>query len=111
MALRRQSDDEGHGGVIPFRQRQTEGDAAPRDGGDAEVSPEGPVSGITQDIGDDGYRHRMLTNVVSLVAVALLVIAGVWLALAIADLRKNQDCALSGRRNCTPIEIPSRDRW
>jgi hypothetical protein len=32
-----------------------------------------------------------------------------WLAISIADLRKNQDCALTGRRGCMPIEV-NRDR-
>jgi hypothetical protein len=27
-----------------------------------------------------------------------------------AQMRRNQDCALSGRRNCTPIEV-SKDRY
>jgi len=36
----------------------------------------------------------------------LLVLVGVWLAERIADMRKTQDCFLSGRRNCTPIDAP-----
>jgi hypothetical protein len=26
------------------------------------------------------------------------------------DLGKMQDCAMQGRRNCAPIEVPQRDR-
>ena len=48
-------------------------------------------------------------NVAGFVVVAGLIVAGLWLAFSIADLRKNQDCALSGRRNCMTIEVnPSR---
>jgi hypothetical protein len=59
---------------------------------------------------DDDYRHRMITNVIALVFTAMLVVAGVWVANKIAEMRKNQDCVLSGRRSCSPIEIPSADR-
>jgi hypothetical protein len=53
---------------------------------------------------EDNYRHRMLVNVAGFAVTIALAIAGAWLAVHIADLRKNQDCALSGRRNCTPID-------
>jgi hypothetical protein len=55
--------------------------------------------------GDD-YRHRMKMNVLGLVATVLLIVAGIWIVDKIAEMRKNQDCFLSGRRNCTPIEAP-----
>jgi hypothetical protein len=62
--------------------------------------------------GDDGdYRHRMYMNVIGFFACALLVAAGVWIANAIAELRKNQDCVLSGRRDCAHLEAPTRLRW
>ena len=54
---------------------------------------------------DDNYRHRMMVNLAALVFTVLLGVAGAWLALQIAEMRKNQDCVLSGRRNCTPIDI------
>jgi hypothetical protein len=34
----------------------------------------------------------------------------VWLAMQIANMRKNQDCLLSGRRNCAPIDVPALER-
>jgi hypothetical protein len=54
---------------------------------------------------EDGYRHRMMVNLAALVVTVLLALAGSWLALTIAEMRKNQDCVLSGRRNCTPIDV------
>jgi hypothetical protein len=39
-----------------------------------------------------------------------LSIAGAWLAAQIAQLRKDQDCFLSGRRNCAPIEVKTPQR-
>jgi hypothetical protein len=55
-------------------------------------------------------RYRTLTNVIGVALIAILIGTGVWLAHAIADMRKMQDCVLSGRRNCAPIELPSSSR-
>ena len=57
----------------------------------------------------DDYRHRMLVNAAAAIVVALLIGAGLWIANTMADLRKNQDCALQGRRDCAPVAI-DRDR-
>jgi hypothetical protein len=54
---------------------------------------------------EDNYPHRMLVNAAALLVTILLALAGVWLAMQIADVRKSQDCALSGRRNCLPIAV------
>ena len=53
----------------------------------------------------DDYRHRMIVNAAAFAFVAALIGAGLWLATSLAELRRNQDCALSGRRNCAPIEV------
>ena len=54
----------------------------------------------------DDYRHRMMMNVIAVVIVSLLISAGVWIADTIAAMQKAQDCALQGRQNCAPIEVP-----
>lgn len=54
------------------------------------------------DVADD-YRHRMITNVLAATFTAVLTGIGVWLALALADLRNAQDCVLMGRRDCAQI--------
>jgi hypothetical protein len=38
----------------------------------------------------------------------VLVVAGIWLLGTMADIRKVQDCASQGRRNCATIEVPDR---
>lgn len=58
----------------------------------------------------DDYRERMIVNVVALIFVIALIGAGLWIAETMADMRKNQDCVLSGRRGCTPVEV-RHDRW
>jgi hypothetical protein len=55
---------------------------------------------------NDDYRHRMRANVAALVVVGLLIWCGYWLFGTIAEMRKNQDCVLTGRTNCALINIP-----
>ena len=58
----------------------------------------------------DDYRHRMIVNVAAFLAVTALIGVGIWLADTMAAMRKNQDCVLSGRRGCTPVEV-TKERW
>jgi hypothetical protein len=53
----------------------------------------------------DDYRHRMIVNAIGFAVCILLIVAGVWLANKIAEVRRDQDCVLSGRRNCAQISI------
>ena len=57
---------------------------------------------------DQGNRN--LENAVMLGFFAVLVAAGVWLLGTMADIRKVQDCAAQGRRNCVAIDVPERAR-
>jgi len=75
----------------------------------AEAPTPSPVRDLAKyeaaDDGEDNYRHRMMVNLAALAVTICLGLAGVWLALQIAELRRNQDCVLSGRRNCMPIDV------
>jgi hypothetical protein len=53
-------------------------------------------------------RDRRAANIFLLLAGALLVGIGVWLANAMIDARRADECISSGRRNCAPIEVPPR---
>ena len=55
---------------------------------------------------DEGNRAR--ENAVLLGFFVVLVAAGVWLLATMADIRKVQDCAAQGRRNCETIDAPAR---
>jgi len=55
----------------------------------------------------DNYRQRMINNGLGLAACIVLVIIGVWIANTMAEMRRNQDCVLSGRRDCARIVMPS----
>ena len=53
---------------------------------------------------------RTIENAVMAGFFVVLVAAGVWLLGTMADVRKAQDCAAQGRRNCATIEAPERMR-
>jgi len=77
------------------------------------VPPPAPIEDLTKyerSEGADDYRHRMMVNVAAFLFVIGLIGAGIWLADTMARMRKDQDCVLSGRRGCTPVEV-SKDRW
>jgi len=71
------------------------------------MATDGDGSGKEKGHGDS--ENRALTNVYLLVFFLLLVGIGVWLADALVTARKADDCIASGRRNCTPIEVPIRE--
>jgi len=60
---------------------------------------------------EDDYRQRMITNGIALAFIVFLIVAGIWIADTMASMRKNQDCVLSGRRGCTPVDTPQGQRW
>ena len=51
----------------------------------------------------DDFRHRILANIAAIAFTIALTAIGIWLAMSIADLRKTQDCLLTGRRDCARI--------
>ena len=62
-----------------------------------------PRGGDAESEGD-----RRLANIVLLVFFVLLVGGGIWLANAIFEQRRLDDCLAQGRRNCAPVEVPAR---
>ncbi len=70
-----------------------------------------PVNGLAKyerGEGEDDYRHRMKMNVLALTFTVLLMAAGIWLVSKLADLRKAQDCVMSGRKDCATVQLPPR---
>ena len=55
---------------------------------------------------DEG--NRAIENAVMLAFFAVVLAAGIWLLATMADVRKVQDCAAQGRRNCGSIDVPTR---
>ena len=52
----------------------------------------------------DDYGRRMIINAAAFAFIVVLTLAGIWLAEQFALLQKKQDCAFSGRKNCTEID-------
>jgi hypothetical protein len=59
---------------------------------------------------DDDEGNRTIENLVLAGFFIALVAAGIWLLGTMADVRKAEDCAGQGRRNCQTIEVPPRSR-
>ena len=57
---------------------------------------------------DQGNRN--VDNALLLGLFVVLVAAGIWWLGTMAEVRKVQDCAAQGRRNCATIEVPERAR-
>jgi hypothetical protein len=53
----------------------------------------------------DDYTRRMIINVIAFAFMVALTLAGIWLVEQMATLRKHQDCAMTGRRNCADLDI------
>ena len=53
----------------------------------------------------DDYRHRQRTNLAAFLACVLLVAAGVWIAMKMSEVRRDQDCVLAGGKNCAGISV------
>ena len=97
------SDDEHR--VLKFRPRTLAHPPGQR--GESNQQPPPDLSRFERDREEpDDFRHRMLANVAALAFTIALTAIGIWLAMSIADLRKNQDCVLMGRRDCAQISTP-----
>ena len=57
---------------------------------------------------EEEARDRRAANIFLLVAGLVLVGVGIWLANAMVDARRADECMSSGRRNCAPIEVAER---
>jgi hypothetical protein len=96
----RPSPSESQGRILPFRSRAgrlTRNAPQPTvpDLEKYERTPEEP----------DDFRHRMMMNGLGLVVTVVLIAGGLWIAEVMAHMRKDQDCALTGRSNCMPVEL------
>jgi hypothetical protein len=104
MASDGQSSSQDEPRVVKFRR----GQAATRPSD--EPTPVEDLAKYERGESADDYRHRMIVNVAALAFVVALMGAGLWIADTMAQMRKNQDCVLSGRRGCTPVEV-TKERW
>jgi cytoskeletal protein RodZ len=53
-------------------------------------------------------RDRRAANIFLLVGAVIFIGIGIWLANAMIDARRADECLSSGRRNCAPLDVPAR---
>jgi hypothetical protein len=58
--------------------------------------------------GDDGADQRRSAALIGLIIILALAIAGVVLVRELREKSRLEDCLMSGRHNCVPIEVPVR---
>jgi hypothetical protein len=58
--------------------------------------------------GDQEADQRRSAALIGLIIILALAIAGVWLVRELRQKSALEDCLMSGRTNCAPIEAPSR---
>lgn len=92
--------------VVDFRT----GRAFQPSGDRLEGPPADDLDHYARDAEPDDFRHRMVVNVIAFLFVGALVLAGFWLADTITTMRKTQDCLLTGKRGCAPVEAPATAR-
>jgi hypothetical protein len=93
----------------PRLKRRKDSVPSPRDA----ARQNGLSGGVTDDLrrfivrdDPDDYRHRMVLNGVVLGLVVTLVCGALWIGNTLIEVRKTQDCVLSGKRNCAHINVP-----
>jgi hypothetical protein len=57
---------------------------------------------------DDGADQRRSAALIGLIIILALAIAGVVLVRELRERSRLEDCLMSGRTNCAPIEVPAR---
>jgi hypothetical protein len=105
-AVNQPSPGEPHGQILPFRPR---GSLFARNAPPPPLVPDLEKYERPPDEPDD-FRHRMVMNGLGLAFTVGLIMAGLWIADVMAHMRKDQDCVLSGRTGCSPIEVPLQSR-
>lgn len=113
MSSDKTPEENDRGRVLQFRPRQQPLRAPVRafsnlSAGDSPVRDVGNYGRGEEDT--DDYAHRMKMNALAVVLLAVLIGGGMWIVDTMAQMRKNQDCVLMGRRNCAQVTTPLNDR-
>jgi hypothetical protein len=112
VPAQKQAQDKETGRIVPFPTRSSlgKGEARQKGAGQTDQAAVADLRKYERSAEPDDYRRRMIINVIAFTFIVALTLAGIWLADQLALLRKHQDCALSGRKNCTEIDWHTPDR-
>jgi hypothetical protein len=66
-----------------------------------------PETPLAEPPDEHDHEHSRTPALIGLLVVALLVIAAYYLVNALRNESNLEDCLMSGRSNCAPIEVPS----
>lgn len=110
MAFPKEAQDTETGRILAFRPRISLGTKKKNPKPGHYDVPIDDLQKYESDGEPDDYRRRMIINVIAFAFILVLTFAGIWIAEQMALLRKHQDCALSGRKNCADIEAIIQNR-
>jgi hypothetical protein len=100
-------EEEETGRIVPFPTRVAPGKGEARsknaDEADIRESQVEDLRKYERDGEPNDYLHRMIVNLIAFAFIVALTLAGIWIAEQMALMRRNQDCVLSGRKNCLDI--------
>jgi len=92
------------GCVIPFRPRQAGSQCAKVPPATGAVGLPKPRSARED---DDDHCRRRLIHALGLAYCLILAVVGVWLAYEFTEMKRIQDCVLSGRNRCIHVAAHS----
>lgn len=98
-------DNDERGRILPFRGRAPAPQIEAFSNLSADESPVQDLGKYNHSNDTDDYAHRMRMNALAVVVLAILVAGGMWIVDTMAQMRKNQDCTLMGRRNCGQVNV------
>ncbi|HVC52461.1 MAG TPA: hypothetical protein VND87_10605 [Stellaceae bacterium] len=64
---------------------------------------------MRDDRGDGSRPDSRRPALIALALIAVLVVAGYFLATALREEGRREDCLMSGRSNCAPLDLPRKD--
>ena len=109
MTVHKEAQETRTGRIVAFRPRMTLGKNKSTQPGLHDL-PVDDLQKYERNGEPDDYRRRMIINAIAFTFIVALTCAGIWLADQMAMMRKQQDCVLSGSKNCADIQAIIRAR-
>ena len=105
MSVQKQTQETDNGRIVLFRGATSLGRKRRKEAVIPATSGVEDLRKYEEDAEPDDYRRRMTINVIAFTFIVILTVAGIWLVDQLALWRKQQDCLLSGRKNCAEMTV------